>query len=204
MKNSTGRRWDLNLGPRRSHGHWCKRVKALLAATRQQWINKLDFSLNFLAWIDWANGNCYVIFQVSRLTSAGNSGGGTYRINKLQTQVKDLQTQLHHSEQTRTSLEDMVQRIRTATTSVGLVFFYPLHSNLCTTQYKLQDEPQFWKWISDILWHFPISHCNLSPSIAKKIYGLWENFYIFHYFIVFFYNFLYIAVVRVLVVMILR
>ena len=36
VKNSTGHRWDLNLGTRRSHGHCCKRVKPLLAASRQQ------------------------------------------------------------------------------------------------------------------------------------------------------------------------
>ncbi|XP_067928454.1 golgin subfamily A member 4-like [Watersipora subatra] len=48
--------------------------------------------------------------KVNRLTAAGNTGG-TYRINKLQEQVKDLQLELEHSKQTKLGLEEMLQKI---------------------------------------------------------------------------------------------
>lgn len=53
------------------------------------------------------------VYQISRLTSTGNAGGGgTYRINKLQTDIKDLQSQLKQSEEIRQTLEKTIDKVK--------------------------------------------------------------------------------------------
>ena len=65
-----------------------------------------------------------LIYQVSRLTSAGNAGGGgTYRINKLQTEVKDLQSQLKQSEGMRATLEQALDKVKDG----KVILYSPIH-----------------------------------------------------------------------------
>lgn len=45
------------------------------------------------------------------MTAAGG-GGGTYRINKLQTELKELQCQLQQSEDLRLAAEDALHKVK--------------------------------------------------------------------------------------------
>jgi len=49
---------------------------------------------------------------VNRLSTSVKSGGGAYRIGKLQAEVTELQTQLKISEETRGSLVELVEKMK--------------------------------------------------------------------------------------------
>lgn len=64
------------------------------------------------------------LLQITRLTAAGNNagngGGGTYRINKLQTEIREIQTQLKHSEEARHTLEITLDNVKDGKVSVTM------------------------------------------------------------------------------------